>query len=138
MRRSILWFLLVGLFALSVPAQAAPTTVTLKVSLGKPSPASITRAECTVNVETGADGIAVLEAAVAKRCILSYQLQTFGNGHFVSCIDQVCGVVATYWAMRENSSYTDYGVDGFAAASGDVLWFAYEEFVTCYPLGLSC
>lgn len=139
MKRTLLSACLVALLlALAVPSYASSVAVTLKVTYGKPNLVSATGAECAVTVPAGSNGITVLQEAVAKGCISSYQTTTYGNGNFVSCIDYVCGAVATYWAMRENGTYTSYGVDGFTAEPGDVLWFAYEEFVTCYPLGIDC
>ena len=89
-------------------------------------------AACPVTVSEGADGASVLNAAVASGCIASYALESFaGLGNFVNCIDAVCSgpdpkkAGCWFWGMLENGLLTDYGVDGFRAAEGDVLSFAY-------------
>jgi imidazole glycerol phosphate synthase subunit HisF len=114
------------------PAHAAPTVVvSLAISAGTYAP---TGAACSLVVEAGADGVAVLDAAVAAHCIVSYQAQTFpGFGTFVSCIDEVCGsaltgTTGTYWNMYENGVSTAYGADGFGADAGDELGFAYRAY----------
>lgn len=124
------------LAASSTPAHAAGVTVSLALSAGTYAP---TGAACTVSVPAGADGIAVLDAAVAKACIVSYDTVTFsGFGTFVQCIDEVCGnagtgTVGTYWNMYENGVSTAYGVDGFSADNGDELGFSYRAF--CFVSG---
>jgi hypothetical protein len=123
---------LTAALATAAPAHAAPTvTVSLAVSAGTYAP---TGAACGLVVDAGADGVAVLDAAVAARCIVSYRTQTFpGFGTFVSCIDEVCGTAltgatGTYWNMSENGASTAYGVDGFSADAGDELGFAYRAY----------
>ena len=125
----------------AVPAQATHTaTVSLALSAGRHAP---TGAACTVTVPTGANGIAVLDAAVAKACIVSYDTVTYpGFGTFLTCLNEVCGTAATgttgtYWNMYENGASTAYGVDGFTAATGDELGFAYQAYcfeAVCPPL----
>ena len=113
-------------------------TVSLAISAGRYAP---TGAACEVVVDAGADGIAVLEAAKARLCIVSYRATPTAFGTFVSCIDEVCGGVltpttGTYWNMYENGVSTWYGVDGFSAQGGDELAFAYKPYcfdVVCPP-----
>lgn len=121
-----------ALAAAAVPAQADHTvTVTFALSAGRYAP---TGAACPVVVDSGANGIAVLEAARARACIVSYATVTYPDfGTFVTCIDEVCGngtagVAGTYWNMYENGVSTAYGVDGFTAGPGDELGFAYKPF----------
>jgi hypothetical protein len=116
----------------AAPAHAdANVTVSLALSAGTYVP---TGAACALSVPAGADGIAVLDAAVAAHCITSYDTQTFvGIGTYVSCIDSVCartltGNAGTYWEMTENGAATAYGVDGFTAGAGDVLGFDYTGY----------
>jgi hypothetical protein len=111
------------------PASAAPVTVRFGISVGAPTPLS---AFCPVRVPAGADGLAVLDAARARRCILSYRAEYYpGLGHYIRCIDGICAidrpVFLAYWAMFENGRYTSYGVDGFRANAGDRLVFVYTR-----------
>ncbi|MDQ1712683.1 MAG: hypothetical protein QOE45_2133 [Frankiaceae bacterium] len=116
----------------AAPAHAA-TTVPVSFSLSAAAYAP-TGAACGLTIDQGADGIAVLDAAVAAHCITSYAVVTFpGFGTFVSCIDEVCGTAltgttGTYWNMYENGASTAYGVDGFVADAGDDLGFAYRAY----------
>jgi hypothetical protein len=111
----------------SIPASASTVTVKLSLSVGVKAP---TGRLCPVQVPAGSNGIAVLDAAKAKHCIVSYKTSYFsGFGHFVRCIDGICEidkpVFLAYWAMYENGQFTSYGVDGFVADPGDVLSFVY-------------
>ena len=111
------------------PASAAQVTVKFALSVGVYAP---TGAACPVKVPAGSNGVAVLKAAKAKHCIVSYRLQRYpGLGRFVRCINGLCGidrpVFLTYWAMYENRGYTPYGVDGFKANQGDELAFVYKR-----------
>lgn len=114
----------------ALPAHAASVTVHLALSAGTYAP---TGAACTLSVPAGADGVAVLDAAVAAHCIVSYVAVPSSFGTYVACIDEVCGTAVTsgtggYWNMYENGVSTGYGVDGFAAANGDELGFAYQAY----------
>lgn len=117
--------------ALVTPAHASSVTVKFGLSAGTYAP---TGAACALNVAAGADGVAVLDAAVAAHCLVSYDTVTFpGFGTFVTCLDEVCGealtgTVGTYWNMYENSASTSYGVDLFTADDGDELVFAYQDY----------
>ena len=142
MKKSIVFAAVITMVALftAVPATAKPKTasttsstvsVTLRLSVAEPF-ASPTIKTCPVSVDAGADGIAVLEAAKTSTCITSYETTTYtGIGTFVDCIDEICGAAVTYWRMTDNGALTDYGVDGFQAAAGDVLGFSYTQWVTC-------
>jgi hypothetical protein len=127
--------------ALATPAHAASVPVSLALSAGTHAP---TGAACALSVPAGANGLAVLDAAVAQGCLVSYDTVTYpGFGTFVTCLDEVCGnagtgTVGTYWNMYENGASTWYGVDGFVADAGDELGFAYQAFcfeVVCPPAG---
>jgi hypothetical protein len=131
----------VALAATAVPAHASDVTVSLAVSAGRYAP---TGAACALSVPAGATGVDVLDAAVAQHCVTSYDTVTYpGFGTFLTCLDEVCGnggtgTVGTYWNMYENGASTAYGVDGFSAADGDELGFAYQAFcfeVVCPPVG---
>lgn len=119
--------------ALGAPsAQAANVTVRLGVSAGTYAP---TGELCALSIPADANGVAVLDAAVAAGCITSYETTTSSFGTYLSCLNDVCGdttsgLYLTYWSMYENGAYTDYGVDGFRAADGDELTFAYKEGVS--------
>lgn len=130
--------LLAGFFSLS-PAQAVPpVTVNFGISAGAYAPTGVA---CPVSVAAGANGLAVLDAAVAKGCIRSYKAETYSFGAFVSCINEVCGappaaLYLTYWEMSENGKCTeDYGVSGFRADDGDELTFAYTTWAKFLAVG---
>ena len=120
-------------FAFTIPSHASGT-VNVQLALGAAT-TPVTGAACTLQVPAGANGLTVLDAAVAKKCIASYKASDFGFGHFVECINEVCGapaeaMYATYWSMYENGAVTwDYGVDGFSAQEGDVLGFSYVSWL---------
>ncbi len=119
-----------GAATTAAPAHAAGVNVHLGLSAGTWAP---TGAACNLFVEAGADGTAVLDAAVAAHCIVSYRATATSFGTYIECIDEVCAVPAasnagTYWSMFENGSETGYGVDGFAADEGDDLTFAYTGY----------
>jgi hypothetical protein len=116
--------------ATAAPAHAEGVNVKLGLSAGTWAP---TGAACNVFVEAGADGSAVLDAAVAAHCIVSYRATGTSFGTYVECIDEVCAEpvtagTGTYWAMYENGGQTGYGVDGFSADEGDDLTFAYTGY----------
>jgi hypothetical protein len=119
----------------AAPAHATTyVTVHFGLSAGTYAPTGVA---CSLTVPAASDGVAVLDAAVASHCIVSYHTVTYtGFGTFVDCIDEVCGQfltgsAGTYWNMYENGTSTAYGVDGFAADSGDELVFAYQEYCFC-------
>lgn len=125
-RRAAVAFAAAMMMLVALSAQAAGSvSVTLKVSKAHYSIGET----CQVSVTEGSNGVAVLAAAVSTGCIDSYKAvshPTFGT--YISCIDGLCDVPGTYWAMRENCTYTDYGVDGFYANAGDELSFTYESW----------
>lgn len=114
----------------AMPAHAAGVNVTFGLSAGTWAP---TGAACSLFVEAGADGTAVLDAAVAAHCIVSYRATATSFGTYIECIDEVCAEPAapnagSYWSMFENGAETGYGVDGFSAGEGDDLTFAYTGY----------
>jgi hypothetical protein len=138
-RRAILVSLIATLAVAGPPARAAGSApVTLRI-------ASYTYAladeECSVTVAQGANGAAVLSAAVSKGCIRGFTAHQTSLGNYLDCIDDGrngnrCGdpypTFLRFWAMRENCTVTDYGIDGFSAAPGDELSFTYETVATLF------
>jgi hypothetical protein len=124
---------LAGLLALgaTTPAQASDVTVRFALSAGTYAP---TGAACELSVPEGASGLAVLDAAVARACIVSYATESYPEfGTFVTCIDFVCGQAltathGTYWNMYDGGGSASYGVDGFVATDGAELGFAYQVY----------
>lgn len=126
---------LIAASMLSASPGLTATTVSAKLEVGTAG-GKIKTTSCWVTVAEGADGVAILDAAKTAGCIRSYKLENFGWGDFVSCIDEVCGQVGTYWSMYENGAYTSYGVREFHSNAGDVLAFDYDEWATCLtPIG---
>lgn len=124
---------LVALLALTAAlpnAQAAAdVTVTLDVDLF-----GTDYKTCDVVVPQGADGGDVLDAAVAQGCLLAWGQASYeGYGRYVTHIDHISGLVATYWAFYLNGAYTDFGIDAYAAAQGDTLGFDYTQWVVALP-----
>lgn len=119
------------------PAHASNVNVKFGVSAGYWAP---TGAACTVSVPAGANGLAVLDAAVADGCILSYDTQSFGGQPYVSCINEICQIadgLVSFWAMFENSPIpAEYGAGDFRADEGDELVFAYTNFAVLMPFYL--
>lgn len=141
MNKRVTFALVLAVVALAaaMPAQAkqpksaatfSTVAVTLRLSAAEPV-ASVPYKDCTVSVASGADGLAVLDAATTAGCISGYETADFGWGEFVNCIDGVCGTDATYWRMTENGAYTLYGVSDFVADAGDELGFSYTQWATC-------
>lgn len=119
--------LVVAILAFTHPAAGAGNvSVNLKVSTGH---YNVTKTVCSVSVPAASDGVKVLDAARSSGCIRSYTLTYHPvYGPYVACIDDVCEVPGTYWAMRENCTYTSYGVAGFRSDQGDELSFTYESW----------
>lgn len=120
---------------IAMPARADNVTVQFGLSAGTYVP---TGGACEVSVAKDADGVAVLDAAVANRCIVSYHKQQFGSmGYYIDCIDEVCGdsasgMYVTYWAMYEDGvAPQDHGVSGFRSAEGKELTFAFTSWAPC-------
>lgn len=120
-----------------LPASAANSSITLAVVGTGPVTHGTGQAavKCDLAVPTGADGLAVLESAKASGCIQSYEVVEYpGFGFFLNCIDTVCGgadplpVACWYWALHLNGAPTEYGLDGYRAASGDVVTFLYAPY----------
>lgn len=124
-----------------VPAQAAATVaVTLDVSLGDDR---VDHARCGLTVPAGADGFDILDAAVAKGCIDSYESVDYGAyGRFLTCIDGICGVDAPTWALPVpvayagstwnltiNDRFATVGLDAYAARAGDEVGLTYTAYL---------
>lgn len=92
-----------------------------------------TLADCDVSVPNGANGAAVLDAAVAQGCILSWSGTSYDFGTFVDCINYVCSAVATFWEMSDAQGPTAYGIDLYSAQDGGVLAFDYTQWVVTLP-----
>jgi hypothetical protein len=123
---------------LVVPARpaAAATTVHLDVNLAVAAPL----ASCDVGVPDGANGLAVLDAAVAAGCIDSYDSATFpGLGEKVTCIDDLCETPdatlnALTWVIYVDGRAADLGVSSLTfPAHGSRLAFSYEPWVIHAP-----
>jgi hypothetical protein len=125
----------------AIPAHAANVSVTLRISPAAPaSPVEIK--SCAVSVPALADGIAVLDAAKASHCIDSYETVQFGEGAFITCIDDLCGLpngtglgvdsLITFWMMSVNKTIVNYGVNQYRAHASDVLEFSYTVSVFCF------
>ena len=114
----------------AAPVEASTVNVKFGVSAGYWAP---TAAACTVQVPSGADGVAVLGAAVAKGCIVSYQVTSTAYGPYLKCVNEICDVadgLVTFWAVFDSSPFpAPYGVGGFRADEGDELTVAYTNWV---------
>jgi len=112
-----------------VPAAHATTTVHLDVSIATVVP----QASCDVSVPDNANGVAVLDAAVASGCIDSYEVREDG---FLTCINQLCGAPdealnITYWAIYVDGAYASKGIrDLTFPTDGTTLGLSYETWVT--------
>lgn len=132
-----------ALLALSlalVPAAQATgnVTVLVKISAGTYlAPGEL----CPVSVPAGANGAAVLDAAVAARCITSWHGIDYGFDTFVDCIDGVCGhdtgevdpslqyFEGTYWEFSVNEHSASTGIGGYHAADLDIFGFTYQDYL---------
>src|SRR2546428_1357163 len=121
-----------SLAAFSPARSAANVTVVLSVDYGARAGAQSTgSAACPLSVPQGSDGIAVLNAAVANRCISSYST-TFGGG-YITCVSGVCEgrlnaavPVCAYWAIISTDvNAMNNGILAFSADNGDVLELSY-------------
>jgi hypothetical protein len=132
MKTFALAFALLPLTVLAMPTQAAiEITVHLDVTMLGAAPLH----SCDVVVPAGSNGGALLDAAVAQGCILSWTADSFpGFGRYVTCMDHVvCGQVATYWALYYNGGYSDVGIDALALQQGDTLGLDYTQWVVVLP-----
>lgn len=144
MRKLALFVLTVSIaFAVAArPAAAGTTTVHLDVDLATAVPL----ADCDVVVPVGANGIAVLDQAVADGCIDSYDTVTFaGFGEKVTCIDDVCETPeetlnALTWIVYTDGEQSDLGVSSMSFPThGSTLGFSYEAwgvYAPCWVLGV--
>lgn len=124
-RHVLLSLALLAPLALVPHASASSITVTLDVDVFDSQ-----YKECQVSVPAGSDAGDVLDAAVAQGCILLWTYDTYpGFGRYVTCIDAICGAVATFWAFYTNGGFSDLGIDAYPVQHGDVLRFNYEQWV---------
>jgi len=132
MRRMILFLLPLAVWSVgALPAQASTTAVDFSVDLAGAAPI----ADCTVTVSTGANGLAVLDAAVADGCIDSYDTATFpGFGEYVTCINDICEAVVTFWALYVDDEFATKGVSSLSFPSdGSAMGLSYEQWVVPVP-----
>lgn len=127
--RPILVALLLPALAL-LPLAGADGTVTVHLVVdtfvGAPALAS-----CDVDVPAGADGAAVLDAAVANGCILEWTAGSYpGLGRYVTSIDHVSEELGTYWSFVVDGEYASYGIDLYHAEQGSTIRFAYDQYAT--------
>jgi hypothetical protein len=141
-----------GLVALGLPAPAAATdtaTVHLTVETHASVRAGLTptdvpeatpgTGECSVQVPSGADGGAVLDAAVDKGCIAGWDYQEFDGARFVTSIDRLrapgltclafAAGVCDWWQFHVNGEPAGYGIDGYEASDGDENRWLYRNTI---------
>lgn len=112
---------------------AADVTATLFVNAGHP--AAPGWRDCAVSVPAGANVGALLDAAVAQGCLLSWGADSYpGYGRYVTCIDEVCGQLPTYWAFYVDGAYSGTGIDDTAVSPGSTYEFTYEQWVVPVPI----
>lgn len=110
-----------------------PQPVTLQVTLG--NHLLPPRVECAVALDVPATAAEVLDAAVATGCLESWEAEeTPGLGRYVTCIDDTCAPLGTYWAFYLNEAQAQGGVDNTngkaAAGAGDVVEFVLSDWFT--------
>lgn len=137
----------------SNPARAANVTVRFGVSVGHYAPGA-----CLVSVPQGTGGIGVLNAAVKKGCIKSYQM----DGYWLRCVElaaggPICSDVhknpmccgTHYWAVYEDGgavaphavadfsahNVTHHRLTGAVPVAHEELVLSYESWGKClgYP-----
>lgn len=118
------------------PASASTATVHLDVDAATAVPL----ADCDVTVPVDANGIAVLDQALADGCIDSYESVTFaGIGEKVICINDICETPAETlnaltWIIYVDGSPSDLGVSDLRFPQhGSTLEFSYEPWVIHAP-----
>ncbi|HVL47803.1 MAG TPA: hypothetical protein VM889_04530 [Candidatus Thermoplasmatota archaeon] len=109
---------------------------------------------CDVVVRKGSDGGVILDAAVAAGCLESWTwCRDAGNGRFVTSLDgrygdgrhdangDPCpsvfapgkgvgtGLTLVFWSIHLNGEPAASGIDGYAAAEGDVYEFEYTTWL---------
>lgn len=146
MRKSFLVAAIIVAASVSVPASAnhfAPVTVKLDVSILHDD---VNYAGCTLTVardhQGHADGFDVLDEAVRRGCIDSYDSVDFGSfGRFLTCIDDICGqdaptwaipaptaYVGTTWEFTVNSAYASAGLDTYSIKANDEIGLTYNPY----------
>jgi hypothetical protein len=134
-----------------MPAHAE--TVTVGFGFGT---IASTAAACQLSVPTGANGFAVLDAAVAKGCITSYKTTGRWNGYegyaVVRCINEVCEQIRNVWGPCDTSVHFDVlwyhaaynadltqdwgpGLEDFRASNGKSLAVYYGRSIFGVPGG---
>lgn len=136
-RLAVLLLPLVPLFAFVTPARAADVTVTLEAEIADVVPFSVS-VNCDLEVDSGSDGIDVLNEAVDELCIESYDSVDFGGslGEFVTCINRLCGQAVcvdgcqggTFWAIYVNGTSSSVGVSNMSFTTDATLGFNYETW----------
>lgn len=112
------------------PVHAANVSITFTATGTNGS--AETHAACRLTVSDDADGVDVLDAAVAQDCIDSYTTETHSQGTFVTEIDGVkdgagaFGANCFFWVYFVNGVPAMTGVDGYDASDGDAVSWALE------------
>lgn len=93
--------------------------------------------ECHVDVPEGADGGAVLDAAVADGCIEGWDYDEFGGDRFVTSIDHLRAPglsclafsvgVCDWWELSVNGQTASFGIDDYSAEDGDENRWLYRN-----------
>jgi hypothetical protein len=132
----------INLVVVARPAAADTVTVHLDVDVATAVP----MADCDVVVTSGANGLAVLDQAVADGCIDGYQTRTFtGLGEKVTCIDDVCETPdetlnALTWIVYVDGAQSELGVSSLSFPThGTTLGFSYEAwpvYAPCWFVGV--
>lgn len=141
--RSITRVLVAGLLATGIaagpigaPASAADVAVGFQVSAGTAAPPGVPLSDCAVSVPSGANGVAVLDAAEAKGCIDSYSGSNTEFGYFLECVNGICGTAVTYWALYLDDTFSNVGLSSYEARAGDEVEVSYQTWLACQtPLG---
>lgn len=148
MRTRILAAVTFAALGASLPVSAAtqypPVSVTLDVSILHDD---VDHAGCALTVKRDsqgrANGFDVLDEAVARGCIDSYESVDFGvYGRFLTCIDDLCGQDAptwalpvpvayagTTWSFTVNDKTATTGLDTFNARAGDEIGLTYSHYL---------
>lgn len=93
-------------------------------------------ATCDIDVDSGADAGDVLDAGVETGCIDEWTFEESDIGRFVVSIDNLRAegltclawpVVCQFWEFRINGDATGFGIDDYAAASGDTVEFFHRN-----------
>jgi hypothetical protein len=146
--RIVLALAIVAVWTTATPAQAANVIVRFGLSAGHYAPGA-----CLLSVPQGANGLGVLDAAIAAGCILDYEM----DGEWLQCVtvavEPVCSNVdddplccAThYWAIYEDlGAVAPHGLSGFSAGNTTHMRLMgqvgveHEELVLSYESWAKC